>query len=323
MKKTFSSIIIALTFGFSQLLLPTTAFAEGESPAISPSISPVSQRVILRAGETSEHVFTMANQGSQDFSFSAYAAPFSVSGENYEMSFAAENNRTQISRWISFKQEDGTYAEKATYKVPKGEKKEIAYKVTVPQDVPAGGQYAAVFAEVSADDVEANAGGIKTVPRLSVIIFGRTDGETKLEAAISEYKVSGFVIPNKDPKATKGHIRVSSLINNTGNTDLSAKNEFQVSTLFGKNLYQKEVDYPVYPEQPRRITLEMVDTPSFGLFKVHYKITAEDKSIDRTTLVLVMPLWLIILSIILLTIIIAWTIIKLKQRKDRAARQMI
>ena len=185
-------------------------------------ISPVENRVTLNANETNEYTFNVDNTGSEGYSFKVYTNPYSVVNEQYNPSFSNQNAYTQVSRWITFKNDAGEYSAEATYSVEAGQRKEVTYKITVPSDIPGGGQYAIIFVEaIPKDD---NGGGIRTVSRLGLRVFGRTNGETKEKAEIlsAELKELNKSLEDKVNERTR-ELSISKEIAESAN---KAKNEF-------------------------------------------------------------------------------------------------
>lgn len=291
---------------------------ETTTPAIWLQISPVSNKINLVAGEENDYSFTVKNIGSEPFSYHVYAAPYSVTDEDYNIDFSKETNRTQISRWIKFYDESGNLSDKAEFTIDKGEMQTIGYKVSVPADIPEGGQYATIFAESNETEGDVSGSGIKTVSRVGLIVYGHTDdGKTKDIAEISEINIPTFM--------TSGKISASSLVKNTGNTDFETTYSFEVKSLFGKQLFTKENTYNVLPETSRRVKTEWEETPMIGFYRVHYKISALNgettEEVDR--IVLILPVWAMIIAIILLTLIVIWIIILIRKRKERKSRLLV
>ena len=289
---------------------------ESQKPSIAPQIAPVSQHLVLRKNESYTDSFKLSNNGSKDFNFTVYAAPFTVAGEDYQMNFSHETNHTQLSRWLSFKQDDGKFFEKTSYLVKAGETRDITYRVLVPGDIPDGGQYALIFAEVDGKDVAPSQNGVRAIPRLSLVLFGRTDGGTRQDIEIVEPKIPGFLV--------NSNISASVLIKNTGNTDTDSEAELSVYTVFGKKLQSARLGQKIFPGQPFRskIVIDKIK-PFFAIYKVEYKVKAYDKIFQRTTLVLMMSPVFAGIATILLTILLALAIIVIKQRKERRARSMV
>lgn len=314
---TFAIMAAVLGSAIPSVLPHNHASAEDADniPAIWLQISPVSNRVTLTPGKELDYNFTVSNIGSESFSYHVYATPYSVTDEDYNINFKDDTNRTQVSRWIKFYQEDGTLSDTAQYTIGVGEKQTINYQISVPENVPEGGQYATIFAE--SDEVEGamSGSGIKTVSRVGLIVYGRTEGETDDSAEITEYSVPTFM--------TKGSISALSKVKNVGNTDFEAQHEFTVKSLFGKELYSKSIIYNVLPDTERRINLEWDNTPMLGVFQVSYSVSALDQARSGTKIVVILPIYVIVLALVLLTFLIIWAIILIRKRRERRSRLLV
>lgn len=311
-------LLIAAIFAFS---MPFVAVAPAmaddkapEKPAISLQISPVSNRIFMTHGESKTYTMNVNNIGSDEFSFRVYAAPYTVANENYDINFSNETKRTQITRWITFKTEAGDYAKEATFKVAPNERVTVEYKVDVPEDVPAGGQYATVFAE-TIPNKDANSTGIRTVSRVGLIIYGRTDGATKDSAKVENTEIQAFM--------TSGDINVRSHVINDGNTDFQASVKLTVKGLFGKELSTQTKGFDVLPDTARNIAVNWEDTPVMGIFHVTAEIKALDQTETISKIVLVLPVFIIVIMAILLTILIVWIILLIKKRRSQRSRLLV
>lgn len=274
-------------------------------------ISPVSNRVDLKPGESLEYTFDIQNLGKASFKYKVYATPYSVTNEEYKLNFTDETPRTQISRWISFKQANGNFSESASFSIEPSEKQTITYKISTPSDVPAGGQYATIFAESDPED-NPNGTGVRAVSRIGLVVFGRTEGQTKNSTEVSDLSLSGFL--------TNGQIKSSSSVKNTGNTDFEVNSTIIIKDLFGKTVYEKTTPYSVLPDTTRLISETWEDTPVIGIFKVTSTIKALDQDKTETKLVLIMPVFVIIIAIIMLTLLIVWIIILIRKRQTQKAK---
>lgn len=308
-------LVIAALFALAMPIAATVpALADDkapEKPAISLQISPVSNRIFLVHGESANYSMNVDNIGSDEFNFRVYAAPYTVANENYDINFSNETKRTQITRWITFKTDAGDYASEATFKLAPGERKTVEYKVDVPEDVPGGGQYATVFAETVPSGNNQST-GIRTISRVGLIIYGRTDGETKDSAKIENTEIQAFM--------TSGDINVRSHIVNDGNTDFQASAKLTVKGFFGKELSTQTKGFDVLPDTSRNISVNWEDTPVMGLFHVSAEIKALDQTIEVSKIVVVMPVFIIVIMAILLTILIVWIIILVKKRRSQRSR---
>ena len=314
--KIIPILALALIGAISCLTFPT--FAEennAEVPPIWLQISPVSNRITLEPKQIIDNEFTVENIGSEDFDYKIYATPYYASSGNYDLNFSIENSYTQIARWITFQNPEGNYVDTFTTTIKKGEKQVIKYRVVVPEDIPSGGQYAALFAEsINKNDNQATA-GIKTVSRVGLVLYANTNGETRRDADIADYHFDKFKF--------SGKLTAGAKISNNGNTDFNASYTYTVKTIFGKELHKDEQSYFVLPETSRDISVEWADTPFMGIFQVNYKVTASDSTEEQTSIVLVMPIFIAIIALLLLTIIAIWIIILIRKRKEHKAKLLV
>lgn len=323
MKSLIKSLIVG-AFALGSVIAPLAApaYAEdgGSSNAIPESsswiqVSPVSARVVLRPGSELDYAMIISNVGTDSFDFSVYAAPYTIVDEDYNVSFSNETNRSQIVRWIKFIADDGSLVD--TYKgtIEAGGKKSVNYRVTVPEDVPAGGQYATIFAQTEASDTNTETSGLKTVSRIGMVVYGRTEGETNDSAEITEYSLPSFLL--------NGPVTAKSLIKNTGNTDFEAKYHLTVKSITGNELYNSEEAYNILPDTSRRQEFTWENTQPMGIFQVTYRVEALGEVQEETHLLIILPLYMIIIFIILLTILIIWIIMMIRKRKERKSRLVV
>ncbi len=320
-KKRFSIIALALATLVSAFSILSPALAEEnqkpEKPAVWLQISPVSNRVTLAptGDKPLTYTFNVDNVGSEAFRYKVYVAPYSVTDETYEVNFTKETPRTQISRWITFKQEDGSFADTASFEIQPGDKQTITYKIDVPENVPAGGQYATIFAEPDSNVDGSDFSGIKTVSRVGLVIYGRTQGDTDDSAEVVEHTLTSFL--------TQGDISSGALIKNNGNTDFSTEVSLKVEKFFGSVAYEKTRTYDVLPDTSRRVSMDWEDTPMFGIFHVTSTVKALDQNHVERKLVLIIPIFMIVIAVILLTIMIVWLIILIKKRRSQKAKLIV
>jgi hypothetical protein len=308
-KSLLKALVLVLgVFCTAALFAPAPTFADDdEKPAVWLQISPVSQRLSLKPGDTGDYDFTVENIGSGEFTFKVYAAPYNVVGDNYDLNFTDETPRSQISRWITFDQDEYTLAP--------GDKQIVPYHIAVPEDVPGGGQYATIFAESGGKALDTNTSGVQTISRIGMILYARIAGETREAAEIVDYKIQNFY--------TSGNVAVSSKVKNSGNTDFEAQYSIKVTSFFGATAYEKSEVHEIFPDSERRVIMTWEHTPLFGIFHVTQTVSVPGSSRDETHLVLVIPPFMLIIALILLTFIIIWLIIFIKKRNVAKAKSRI
>lgn len=325
MKKTLFAAIAAIFIAIGcNANLGAYAFADDSGTRIS--ITPVSNIISLSPSSTYDYSFRITNGGSGNMDFEVYAAPYSYtyseSDDEYRLGFAKENNYTQITRWISFQDKSGNYVEKPTFAAGPGETVEVFYRIETPSSLPAGGQYAVIFAHTLSGSL--NASGIKTEASPGLIVYGRATGETIRTAEISNMNVSKDFVTKEGNYESK--INATSKIKNTGNVDFTATGSLTIRNIFGHTYYESDsttTAISVIPETELSLSDQWDDTPFFGLFNVTWKVSAAGESQEVSSIILIMPISVIIIMLILLTIIIIWIIIIIRKRKERRSRFMV
>ena len=289
-------------------------------------LMPVSKVLQISSESSYEDKITITNDGNEEIEVEVYAAPYSYvySEEDgiYRLGFNKENNFTQIVRWITVKNDKGEWVKTANFKVPAHESKDVSYKITTPKDIPAGGQYAVIFAHTLNGVVSST--GIRTEASPGMVIYGRSDeGEVKIVPGISDMKI-GYDVRNIGENNTpKSVFYASAKVKNDGNVDFSAVGKLTVEGIIGFGSYETPATkgrISVIPESELEVSDDWEDSPAFGLYKATWTVTAGDAKETIETIIFVNPLPLIIISIIVLTIVAVWVTIVIRKRKERSSR---
>lgn len=313
MRKRFLFSLIMAIFGAAALLSgPTFATEEG----VNLKISPVSNYFTVKPGDVQNYILTVTNDGTEDYSFKMYTAPYIVLDEDYTINFDEEGatHYNQITRWVKFKDDSGAYVDNPVYNLKAGEEKTILYRISVPDDIPEGGQYCVIFAE-NINESKMESTGVTAVSRVALTLVGHGYGLTNNDAEIVDYSVS-------HPFSLEG-ITASAKVKNGGNTDFEASYSFTVKSIFDKVLHNSSMSFTVLPETERRFGLNWSEAPIFGVFKVNFSVAAGDSTRDEEHLVFIVPLFVIIITLLLLTAIIIWIIILVRKRKERSSRLVV
>ena len=332
-KKLIWSVILGMLalFGASSYGL---AYAEEDEKSAetttvagtSIGITPVNKVLQISSDSTYEDKFVVNNEGNEEVKIEVYAAPYSYvyseTDDEYRLGFSAENNFTQIARWITFRNKNGEYEKNPHYTIEPNASIEVNYKIVTPSNIPAGGQYAVLFAHTLTATTSAN--GIRTEASPGLVVYGRsTEGETVIASEISNMSINQSATDeNGTHNAFSGYAKVK----NTGNVDFNASGVLKVEGILGATYYETPANagrVSVIPESELVVSDEWKETPGFGLFKVTWTVKAGDETetIERTVF-LISPI-VIVIIIILLTIIIVWIIIMVKRRKERRSRYAV
>lgn len=333
--KKISVSVLALVLGVATFANINNTFAEGEGDsqnsqgaATSISISPVSKILQLNTSSTYEDSLKISNNSSSPMEFEVYAAPYayvySEEDDTYRLGFNKESSYTQLSRWITFKNTSGAYADKATFTAEPNNSVEVTYKISTPESMPGGGQYAVIFAHTITSS--ANTTGIKTEASPGMVIYGRAVGETNLSSEISNLNISQTLNVEGEEKTI---INGTGKVKNTGNVDFMASGKLKVTGIFGQVYYETpntstRSRISIIPEAELPVSDSWDETPFFGFFNVEWTVNANGNTSETITkFIVIMPPVIIITAILLLTIIIVWIIIVVRKRKERRSKFMV
>ena len=323
------SIVLGSVFCFSSMAFADEDGAQNTTDEImkaatSISISPVSKVLQLEPDKVYEDSFEVSNNGSDRMKFEVYASPysytFSEEENSYKLGFSRENNYTQITRWISFRDTNGEYVQRPQFIAEPEGKVEVHYRITTPSSIPAGGQYAVLFAHTLSESTTSS--GIKTEASPGLVVYGRSEGET-----VATSEISGLeLLQKKNDEGNNDVISGSAKVKNTGNVDFMAYGVLRATGLFGQTYYETPSNQgriSVIPESELVVTDTWKDMPYFGIFNVSWTVHTIDGEEVISRLFVIMPLPIILLVILLLTIITIWIIIAVRKRTERRSRYSI
>lgn len=327
------SVLMAVAAGMLLGLNTATVHAEegtdaAKNAATSISISPVNKILQLSASSVYEDSFKVSNNGPAEMKFEVYAAPYSYTyseeDASYKLGFNNENTYTQITRWITFRDESGNYVANPTFTAAPGSSVDVVYRITTPASIPAGGQYAVLFAHTLSSDTGGS--GIKTEASPGLVVYGRSDGDTIASGEIADLTINELMTVSGEEKSI---INGTAKVKNTGNVDFMASGKLKVTGIFGNVYYETPATstrarVSIIPEAELTVSDSWDDTAYFGLFNVSWTVTLTDGTTETVEkLVLLLPAPIVVLLILLLTIIIIWIIVVIRKRKERRSRFMV
>lgn len=305
MAKTYKRLLLMLLAILScGLITSAPTFAKNGELMVSPSRIEVPSA--LSPGETYSGTFKVINSGDIDINYRVYATGYMTAydekNNDYTQIFDQDGPYTTVSKWFTFSKETGHLAPDA--------RDEITYTITVPEDAPAGGQYAAIMAEIDNDEDQM----FVSKSRVGTLFYSTIAGETRIDAKIIDNKIPSFLF-NPPVYAT-------SLVENNSNIHLNSYYTLQVFPLFSdEEVYTNEEDpetHVVMPETKRFITAKWDNSPSFGIFRVVQTVKIADQESKVEKLVILCPLWLIVIILALIFMMIFWLVSRHKSRQRRA-----
>lgn len=271
------------------------------------SMSPMNQKIVLTPGETYAGSFRITNPDShtEDFPYNVVVQPFYVN-EDYAPYYNENNgDYNQIVNWITTDITEGVVSPNQT--------QEIHFTIDVPEDAPAGGQYAAITVASKMSGGSTVQGGLnlKVSQAMAHIVFAEIAGTTVRNGEVVSADVPGFLF--------SGNISGSSTIKNTGNVHSTASYKLQVFPLFSDEEIFTNEENPdtatILPDRALYNATEWDKTPSVGIFNVVYTAEFEGVTTEVKKMVIVCPIWLLAIIIFAIISIIIYLVAKSKNRK--------
>ena len=271
------------------------------------TLMPMSQKISLKPGEVYEGSVKVINPSyaTEDFEYKAEVTPYGVVGQEYTADLLSESDRTQISKWVKIQNPTGS--------IKPNESEEIKFTITVPENVPAGGQYATIAISSNKKASDADGVSVQNVFEMASIIYADIAGETVHDGKVLENNVPGFVLTNP--------VKISALLNNNGNVHETATFTIQVSDVFtGRVILPTDENSGIYseyimPETTRFTEREVSDLPALGIVKINQTINYNGQVSTVEKNVFICPIWFLILMILTVAAII--TAIVMLIRKHR------
>ena len=299
-------LLVAVFATVTVALFGSGAVYADEVPEYRIQMSPARNDVgELKPGESYSGTFRVQNTGKRAFSFTTGVAPYYVVDEYYNPDYDSSNQYTDIANWIKLSIAEGN--------VEPNNEVEVAYTITVPADVPAGGQYAMLYAEINPKDDSASEGsGIAVSRRVGMLLYSNVQGNTRKTGSVIENKVPTFLF-NPPVQAT-------SIVENTGNTHATAEYVLQVYPLFGDEEVYTNEENPakliVLPETRRLNTINWPNAPHLGIFRVKQTVTifGESSTVEKT--VFICPIWFLFIVIAIIFCAIFWIVTRIRARKQ-------
>ena len=286
------------------------------------TISPPKQKIVLTPGEDYEGQITVSSMSSakNDLVYSVTVGSFSLGkDENGNVDYNDTDVDTvtsynQMMDWIELKKDKGTVA--------KGESSVIPFVIHVPENAPAGGQYATIIVQDDTMPEDSAEGSISIISkiRFASSIFAEVTGDTDEKGTIQENNIPGFLLNNQ--------LTASSLVKNEGNIHTDAEYTFQVWPLFGdEEICTNEEKEEGSKVEGSKTSLIMPGTeryhtqtcylPSVGIYRAvqTVKIFGETSVVEKT--VIACPLWLLFVILFIIFAII-FAIVKKVHGKKRS-----
>lgn len=305
--KDLKRIMVAgsvVLFAFFSSVAGIAVAAEEDAPDYRIQVSPAKLSLDLKPGETTTATFKVQNTGKKTFDFNLSTGPYSVKGEDYQNDFSTVTGYNHIKDWISFSRDKGT--------LDADKEEQITVTVSVPEDVPEGGQYAVIFARMIEPDEDEKVGGIKPQSQVGLLIYSKNvAGNTREEGSVIENKIPSFLFVPP--------VQTTSVVKNTGNVHATASYTLQVYPFFGgEEVYTNEENpttLTVLPETSRFNQMEWEGAPQLGVFKVKQTVKFLDDTSVVEKVVFICPLWFLFIVLAIIFLAVFWIVGRVHGRR--------
>lgn len=309
LKKTvtiiLSILLCAMTFSLGQIS-PVSALEAGD---IVIQVKPADQEISLLPGQILDGKITVQNIGRLPFNFTVSTRPYQVLNENYDPDFSTENSYTRLHNWITFPE--------TNFSIEPGAEQVVNFRITVPDDIPGGGQYAAIIVETR--DSMADDASVRIVSQLASLIYAHVSGEEHIGGVLMSHNLPSFLLGSP--------FTASALVKNDGNVDFRAIQTLTIYDFFtnrevlnedsisDEGIHLGRTTPMVLPETQRSISLTWDGAPQLGVFRAVQTISFLDQSYTYEQVVVICPIWLAGIAVFLVALMVIWLILRLRSRK--------
>lgn len=280
------------------------------------TISPPKQKVVLIPGEDYEGSISVSCMGAaaNDLKYSVTIGSFGLGKDESgnvdynDTDIDTITSYNQIMNWIELKKKEGTVARGATDTIP--------FVIHVPENAPAGGQYATIIVQDDTVPEESakNSVSIVSKVRFASSIFAEVAGETEEKGEIRENNVPSFLLNNQ--------LTATSWVKNNGNVHTNAKYTLQVWPLFSDEevcTNEEETETSMIMPETERFHAQSCGLPSIGIYRAIQKVTifGETSMVERT--IIFCPLSILFAMLFAIIVLVAWIVYRVRANKKRVA----
>lgn len=269
----------------------------------------MNQDIDLEAGQTYSGSITVVNpsDATTDFSYKVSVSPFNMVGEEYTVDLATEYNRSMITKWITIENSSGT--------LKPNESGEIKFTIKVPEDAPAGGQYAAII--VTSDNASSGDEGlsVQSVLEMASIIYGRVAGETTHGGEILENKIPSFAVTT--PVVLEAKIRNDGNVHDYANYTITVTDFFTGNVILPTEENDGHYSEVIMPESTYHSQREINNLPAVGVVKVTQTIRFNGVPSTAESTIIICPIWFMALILLTISAIVATIVAIVKKNRKR------
>ena len=313
-----SALSLLLVFGFFAIFgligLSHRAWADDNNEMTTyMTVSPMNQQIILTPGETYRGSIKISNSASSrlPLKYTISIGSFAEHGDTDSpddygvIDTQVVSHYNQMMDWIKVDPESG--------EIQPNDIQIINYTIDVPQDAPAGGQYATLLVQNDTNSDEGNGNvNIQSKFQVASIIYAEVTGETRNDGEIISNEIPHFL--------TSGPLRASSMVQNNGNVHTNASYTLQVWPLGSdEEICTNEEDntqFPVLPET-RKYHVETCNLGVVGVYRAKQTVKIFGETSEVEGIVILCPIWLMLIIVVIIAAIIGYFIYRARNRRKK------
>lgn len=263
---------------------------------------------LLSPGETYHDTIDIENNNDEVATISLEPRPLSyvpMDGD-YVPDYRTQTAHSALSKWINF-------PEGLQYDIAPGETIAIGYEFTVPKDAVSGTQSTAVLIHAATKGEKESGSGVSAEISFGYTIHINIDGaDLKKEGEVVSWEATGFTFSPP--------LRLSSVIENTGNMSFKMTHDLAIYDLFNSKdpVFTDSTKSEVLPASKRAVFEYWNEAPQLGIFNIKETISFLDKSYEYSKTIIVCPLWLIILVLAFLASLIVLIVQRSRASKKKS-----
>lgn len=233
-------------YGLTTLLAAAAVLGFSVDQVFALTISPPKIEINGSPGDVTNQIIKLYNEENRENVFFAEIQNFKARGELGEPGFAQSAGKDDFSlaNWIEISAEP--------IKLSAGERKEIPFKIVIPENADPGGHYAGVLFSTTPPEQETGATAIGISGKLGSLILLRVAGEVQESGKLLEFNTEGG-IRFFSSKPVQFYARFE----NRGNVHLKPQGEIKIKGIFditsaSNSLEVNETGGNVLPDSVRR-----------------------------------------------------------------------
>jgi hypothetical protein len=140
-----------------------------------------------------------------------------------------------------------------------GKSESISYSINVPANTPAGGYYAAIFAQSNANSLQKSGSQIQASYRVGELFYIDVAGKVVNSGKIASWSAS-FLQSNQ--------LKATLRIEDSGALHFLSSDHIEFKSIWGSDNYNANLTRFVLPQTIRKVDVSWAKPPAFGLYRI-------------------------------------------------------